>query len=81
MLFWIAGSPEPAGKLTGCVVESGMNWSCPATPDAGRCITLQMVHGRPMPDNQRRTRALHSVSKSRWLAMRLGLMFGSAANE
>lgn len=81
VLFWTIGRAEPSGKLTGCAVTDGRNWSCPPSPDAARSITLSMVHGRPSPDPQRRTRPLHSVSKLYWLAMRQGVPVGATADE
>jgi len=81
VIFWTTGSPEPSGKFSGCSIESGRNWSCPPSVDAAHTITLSIVHGQPIPDRQRRTRDLHSVSKLRWLALRQGLTLGSTANE
>jgi hypothetical protein len=81
VLFWTVGSAEPSGKLTGCNVADGRNWSCSPSPDASRSITLSMLHGQRVPDPQRRTRPLHSVSKVRWLVMRQGVTFGATADE
>lgn len=81
VLFWTAGSAEPAGKLTACDVASERNWSCPASADAGRSITLQMARGRPLPDPQGRTRVFHSVPKLQWLLLRTGVGWGTTANE
>ncbi len=81
VLFWTAGSADPAGKFTGCTIESGRNWLCPANADAGRTITLQMRHGEPVVDTARRTLELHSVSKLRWMLLRVGVSLGNTANE
>jgi hypothetical protein len=81
VLFWTAGSSEPAGKFTDCEISGGRNWSCPANADAGRTVTLQMVHGLPVADASHRTRTLHSVPKLEWLFLRVGVGWGSTANE
>lgn len=81
VLFWTVGSAEPSGRFTGCIIEGGRNWSCPPQPDAGRTVTLSMVRGHPIPDALHRTRPLHSLSKIRWIALRLGMTFGATANE
>lgn len=81
VLFWTAGSPEPAGQFTDCKVESGRNWSCPANAEAGRTVTLQMLHGEPEADASHRTLELHSISKVHWMLLRVGVSLGSTANE
>jgi hypothetical protein len=81
VLFWTAGSPDPAGKFTQCKVESGRNWSCPANAEAGRTVTLQMLHGEPVADPLHRTLELHSVHKVHWLLLRAGVRLSSTANE
>jgi len=81
VLFWAAGSAEPAGKLTDCEISSGRHWVCPPGADAARSIALQMEAGRAVADPQGRTRVLHSVPKLRWLLLRSGIRWGSSANE
>jgi hypothetical protein len=81
VLFWTAGAAEPAGKLTACEVTSERNWTCPASADASRSITLQMVRGKPIADAQGRTRVFHSVPKMQWLLLRAGVGWGATANE
>lgn len=73
VLFWIAGSREPSGKLTGCVVRDGRNWSCPASPDASRSITLALVRGRAQHDAAGNTRPFRAISKWKWWWLRAGL--------
>ena len=33
VLFWVAGSPEPSGTLTQCVIRDGRSWFCKANAD------------------------------------------------
>jgi hypothetical protein len=73
VLFWIAGSGEPSGKLTGCTVRDGRNWSCPAGADASRSITLALVRGRARHDATANTRPFRAISKWKWWWLRAGL--------
>lgn len=81
VLFWTAGSTQPAGKFTECQAESGRNWSCPPNADAARTVTLQMLHGEPVADASHRTSELHSISKLHWIVLRAGVSLGMTANE
>ena len=74
VFFWIAGSSEPSGKMSGCVVHDGRNWECPATTaDAQKSVTLAMAHGKPIRNAAWPTRPLHPVSKWTWLLLDAGL--------
>jgi hypothetical protein len=81
VLFWTAGSREPAGKFSNCKVDSGRNWSCPANADGSRTVTLQMEHGKPVVDAQQRTRSFHSVGKLRWMLLSICIGVGSTADQ
>lgn len=83
VLFWIAGSTEPAGKLSGCNITDGRNWTCApnANPDAARSITLVMARGQPVADALHRTRSVHTVPKYRWLMAKNGVGLGSSADN
>jgi hypothetical protein len=81
VLFWTVGSAEPAGKLTGCDVTNGRNWICPPGGDGVRSITLRMERGRPSLDKSAPGRHIHPVPKLRWLLMRMGVGWGSSADD
>jgi hypothetical protein len=81
VLFWRVGVAEPSGRFTDCNIVDGRNWSCRPEPDASRTITLEMVHGQPLPDTGGRTRTFHAVAKWRWWMLRWGLPAGNEANE
>jgi hypothetical protein len=72
VIFWSAGSPEPSGKLAGCSIESGRNWSCPPAGDFVRSPTLKMVGGRPVL-GKNGNQPSHAVSKFTWLLLSYGL--------
>lgn len=71
VLFWTAGSPEPSGKFTQCVIEDGRNWKCQANADGPKSVTLEMSGGRPVPDPTGATIPFHAVSKLRWLILEI----------
>ncbi|MGE5338428.1 MAG: hypothetical protein ACM3PU_11400 [Gemmatimonadota bacterium] len=73
VIFWVAGSPEPSGKFTGCEIRDGRNWSCKPSPDAARSITLALVRGKAQHDATGVTRAFHAISKWKWWWLRAGL--------
>ena len=50
VLFWVVGSAEPSGRLAPCEIENRSNWTCKASTDSHRSITLVMSKGRPVPD-------------------------------
>ena len=80
VFFWIAGSPEPSGKFTQCLITDGRNWSCKANPDASRSITLQLSRGRPVVDPAANTRPFHAISKLRWVLLKYNMSFGDTAD-
>lgn len=80
VLFWRAGVQENSGRLTGCSIRDGRNWTCPPGADAARSITLEMDHGEAVRDPQSVTRPFHSVPKWRWVLLRWGGPAGSTAN-
>lgn len=77
VFFWAAGSTEPSGKFVNCLINDGRNWSCPATnPDAGKSVTLALVHGCAVSDPSWPTRPLHPVSKVTWYLLKIGVSLG-----
>ena len=72
VVFWIAGSAEPSGKLTPCIIEDGRNWSCKPGADASKSITLQMKRGEAVPDAFGDTPLFHAVPKWKWFLLRYG---------
>ncbi|MDB5900055.1 MAG: hypothetical protein JWP22_3328 [Ramlibacter sp.] len=81
VLFWTAGSTEPSGRFSECVIVDGRNWTCPANGEAGRTIMLALDHGTPVHDATGRTRPFHSVAKWRWLLLKAGAPAGSRADD
>lgn len=75
VIFWISGSSEPSGKLSDCQIADGRNWICKPDAEAPRTITLQMSHGRPVPDRTGTTKPFHDLSKWRWYLLRSGYAF------
>jgi hypothetical protein len=73
VLFWILGSQEPSSKLTGCTIEDGRNWTCPASADASKSLTLALSSGEPVRDPVWPTRPFHSTSKVGWWLLDLGV--------
>jgi hypothetical protein len=66
VVFGVVGSSEPSGKLTGCEVTNGRNWTCKPGGDSAKSITLSIVKGCPRNDLSGATRPFHSVSKWKW---------------
>lgn len=73
VLFWVAGSPEPSGKLAPCVIENAKQWTCKPGPDSGRSITHEMKYGRPVQEPGGPARAFHPVAKWKWLLLNRGV--------
>ena len=80
VLFWRLGVAEASSRFTDCEIEDGRNWRCKPNADAGRSITLAMLHGQPVVDPEGKTRAFHAVEKWRWWLLRWGMPMGSQAN-
>jgi len=59
VLFWVLGSQEPSAKLTGCAIQDGRNWTCPASPEASKSLTLAFSGGEPVRDPVWPTRPFH----------------------
>ena len=81
VIFWIAGSKEPSGKLVPCVIESAKNWSCLPNADSPRSITLEMKHGQPVVASAGLTRPYHPVSKWQWLLLDSGFPYFHEADR
>lgn len=75
VLFWIAGSTEPSGKLAPCVIKDGRNWKCRASADAANSVTLEMSMGLPVRDQTGITRPFHEVSKFTWILLEYQVPF------
>lgn len=80
VLFWTLGKAEPSGRYTGCRIQDGRNWDCPASADAARTITLALVRGRAVHDPTGTTQAFRAVAKWRWLLLRSGVGLGRTAD-
>lgn len=78
VIFWVAFSAEPSGKLAPCEIDNAKQWTCKHGPDSSRTVTHEMKFGRPMHEPAP-SRAFHDVSKLKWLLLNAGLtMFHSA---
>jgi len=75
VLFWVLGVQEPSSKLTGCTIQDGRNWTCPASNDAPKSLTLGIARGEPLRNPAWRTLPFHSVSKVSWLLLDAGFKF------
>lgn len=73
VIFWVAGSPEPSGKLAPCAVLNAKQWSCKQGPDSQRTITHEMRFGHPVQDARGPGRPFHPVSKLKWLLLDAGV--------
>lgn len=80
VLFWILGVPEPSAKLTGCTIQDGRHWTCPASADAPKSLTLALANGEPVRNPAWPTRPFHTTSKVGWLLLRLELGVTPAIN-
>jgi hypothetical protein len=79
VIFWIAFSSEPSGKLAPCAIENAKEWTCKTGPDSGRTITHQMKFGQAVPEPKGPARQYHAVAKWKWLLLNAGAtMFHSA---
>jgi hypothetical protein len=80
VLFWTAGSSEPSGRFSNCVIRDGRNWSCPPNAEAQRTIALSIARGEAVHDATGRTQPFHAIGKWRWLLLRWGIPTGNAAD-
>jgi hypothetical protein len=76
VLFWVLGSQERSAKLTGCTIQDGRNWTCPASADAPKSLTLALSRGEPVRDPTWPTLTFHSTSKVDWILLRFGFGVG-----
>ncbi len=76
VLFWVLGSQEASSKLTGCLIQDGRNWTCPASADAPKSLTLALSRGDPVRYPGWPTRPFHSTSKFGWWLLDAGISFG-----
>ncbi|MDQ6881956.1 MAG: hypothetical protein M3150_07670, partial [Pseudomonadota bacterium] len=73
VIFWVALSPDPSGKLAPCVIENAKQWSCKQGPDSRRTITHEMKFGHPVHEARGPALAFHPVSKLKWLLLDAGV--------
>jgi hypothetical protein len=78
VLFWILGEQEPSGKLTGCEIQDGRNWSCPVSADAAKSLTLTLSGGEAVHDSAWPTRPFHATSKVHWWFLKISHSFRMA---
>jgi hypothetical protein len=81
VLYWIVASTEPSSHYVGCTIEDGRNWTCPATGQPAKTITLAMARGQPVPDRSASPVPFHAVHKLRWLLLKAGLPAGHSADS
>jgi hypothetical protein len=75
VLFWVLGRQESSAKLTGCAIQDGRNWTCPASADAVKSLTLTMSGGEAVQDPAWPTLPFHATSKVGWWLLNIGLNF------
>ena len=80
VIFWMALSAEPSGKLSGCTIENAKQWACKKGTDSGRTITHEMKFGKPVPEPAGPARPFHAVSKLKWLLLDAGASLFHAAD-
>jgi hypothetical protein len=73
VLFWVLGTSEPSSKLTGCTIKDGRNWTCPASAEAPKSLTLALSGGDPIHNSAWPTRPFHSKTKVGWWLLKSGL--------
>jgi hypothetical protein len=81
VLFWIAGSTEPSGKLTHCAIENAKNWACRPSADSLRTITYAMQYGHPVVEPASGARLYHSVPKWKWFLLDEGYAYFDEADN
>ena len=80
VVFWTVGT-SPLGRLTDCQIVDGWHWTCKASADALRTITLQMSNGKAVHDSTGGTRTFHAIAKWRWFFLRWGAPIGNDADD
>lgn len=73
VLFWVLGRQEPSAKLTGCAIQDGRNWTCPASADSAKSLTLTLSGGEAVQNLTWPTRPFHATSKVAWWLLNIGL--------
>jgi hypothetical protein len=79
VIFWIAGSTQPSGTYTNCVVKDRDNWKCIVNPGQPATITHALVDGRPA-DGGTGPLPIHVVHKWKWWLLRSGIHVFSTAD-
>ncbi len=72
VLYWIAGSKSPSGKLSDCQVKDRDNWSCNAEIGQPPTIAHELTQGRPTSHLAGLAVPFHAVAKMKWLALEAG---------
>ena len=79
VIFWIAGSKQPSGKYTDCVVKDRDNWRCNASSGQPAMIAHALVNGRP-DNNGTGPSSIRFVRKWKWWLLRSGIHAFSTAD-
>ena len=73
VIYWIRGSAEPSGKLSGCKVVDRDNWSCTMAADQMPVAAYEMKKGRPTRSDDPRVIPFREVPKWKWWLMDVGV--------
>jgi hypothetical protein len=81
VIYWVRGSAEPSGKLSGCKVVDRDNWSCTMAADQTPVAAFEMKKGRPTRADDPRVIAFREVPKWKWWLMDVGVGVFSEARS
>ena len=81
VIYWIRGSAQPSGKLSGCKVVDRDNWSCTMAADQTPVAAFEMKKGRPTRADDPRVIAFREVPKWKWWLMDAGVGLFSEARS
>ena len=81
VLFWVAGSSEPSGKMIQCKIENAKEWTCPLNAGSQGAIIRAMKFGQPVWDHPASAPTQHVVSKWKWLLLQAGYPYFHNAYE
>src|SRR5258706_10200085 len=73
VVYWIAGSPKPSGKYTGCNVTDRDHWACNANAGDQPSIAHELADGKPVQHEAGPDLPFYAVHKWKWWAMRAGI--------
>jgi hypothetical protein len=69
VVYWIAGSEEPSGKLSSCAIQDGRNWTCKETPGEPSAVAREMRQGFAVL-TAGSAASFRAVQKWRWFLLR-----------